>query len=285
MEAPRLTPEAILEVEFREKLRGYNPEDVDRYLEQLASGVRTLHAELASAEQRAQAAEARADAPIDPESAAARTLVLAQRTADAALAEARAEADRIVQEALRDVNARREQAERETADEIQRLYALREQLAKEVEALQSWLVGEREKLRATLAETLAQLETAGPVFAPAPELSNVDLASLPSREPAFVPEPEPEQPAPAPEVAADPVLDLAQEDPLAPEDEAIVSANGEGDAFIAELRRAVVDDRPLGPREDDIVVSEGSDPFEEFIRYAADADEPRGLSSRLRRRR
>ena len=59
MEAPRLTPEAILEVEFREKLRGYNPEDVDRYLEQIATGVRALNAQLLAAEQRAETAEVR----------------------------------------------------------------------------------------------------------------------------------------------------------------------------------------------------------------------------------
>ena len=281
MEAPRLTPEAILEVEFRERLRGYNPEDVDRYLEQLAAGVRALNAELASAHERAEAAGAQATAPVDPESAAARTLVLAQRTADAAIAEARAEAERIVEEALRDVNSRREQAERDTAAEIHRLHALREQLSGEVEALQSWLAGEREKLRATLAETLTQLETAGPVFAPAPELSAVELPLLPAEEVAAPSEPQPE-----PELDAEPKLDAVSMDeaPAGTDEDEIVSGAGEGDAFIAELRRAVVDDRPLGPREDD-VVPEGNDPFEEFIRYAADADEPRGLSSRLRRRR
>ena len=260
MEAPRLTPESILEVEFREKLRGYNPEDVDRYLEQIASGVRELNAELVSAHQRAEAAEARTGPDVDPESAAARTLVLAQRTADAAIEEARAEAARIVEEALRDVNDRREQAERETGAEIHRLHALREQLAGEVEALQSWLDGEREKLRVTLAATLDQLETAGPVLSPPPEVAPVVLP----------PAPEPLSSVEAPAV----VEDDAEAGP----------GDGESDAFIAELRRAVVDDRPLGPREEEPEIG-ASDPFEEFIRYAADADEPRGLSSRLRRRR
>ena len=275
MDAPRLTPESILEVEFREKLRGYNPEDVDRYLEQIAAGVRALTAELLSAQQRAEAAEARPAPDVDPESAAARTLVLAQRTADAAIEEARAEAARIVDEALRDVNERREQAERETAAEIHRLHTLREQLSGEVEALQSWLDGEREKLRATLAATLAQLETAGPVLAPPPDISPVDLPPV-ATEAAAVP---PAAPTPEPIPAA--------EAPAAAEDEAeaeVVSGDGESDAFIAELRRAVVDDRPLGPREEEPEIG-ASDPFEEFIRYAADADEPRGLTSRLRRRR
>lgn len=272
MEAPRLTPEAILEVEFREKLRGYNPEDVDRYLEQIASGVRALNSQLAAAEQRAEAAEARAGAEVDPESAAARTLVLAQRTADAAIAEAQAEASRIVDEALREVNERREQAERETAAEIHRLHALREQLAGEVDALRSWLDGERNKLRETLAATLAQLDTAGPVLSPAPSVGPVDLPPAPVEDAALLADPEPET---EPEVVPDPVLAT---------EEAVVAGSGGGDAFIAELRRAVVDERPLGPREDQPEI-DISDPFEEFIRYAADDDEPRGLTSRLRRRR
>jgi hypothetical protein len=124
-----------------------------------------------------------------------------------------------------------------------------------------------------LAATLAQLETAGPVLAPPPEVAPVDLppvmtdvASAPVEPPQVF------EAAPAPEAA-----------PTEGESE-VVSGDGESDAFIAELRRAVVDDRPLGPREDDVEVDVG-DPFEEFIRYAADADEPRGLSSRLRRRR
>lgn len=264
MEAPRLTPEAILDVEFREKLRGYNPEDVDRYLEQLAAGVRELNAQLAAADQRAAASEARAGA-ADPESAAARTLVLAQRTADAAIEEARTEAERIVGDALRDVNERRAHAERETGAEIARLFALREQLSGEVEALQSWLAGEREKLRATLAATLEQLDAVGPALSPAPELQPVEL-------PSFAAE------SPVAEAETDVEVDLV-------EVEADVdSAGDEGDAFIAELRRAVIDDRPLGPREDDLVPG-SDDPFEEFIRYAGDVDEPRGLTSRLRRRR
>lgn len=268
MEAPRLTPEAILDVEFREKLRGYNPEDVDRYLEQLAAGVRALNAQLAAAEQRAAAAEARAGV-IDPESAAARTLVLAQRTADAAIEEAKAEAGRIVEDTLRDVNERREQAERETGAEIARLFALREQLAGEVEALQSWLAGEREKLRATLAATLDQLDTAGPALSPPPQLQPVEVPSFAAETIA---------PEASNEVAGEVEVDLVEEEAE------VESTGGEGDAFIAELRRAVIDDRPLGPREDDLVPG-SDDPFEEFIRYAGDVDEPRGLTSRLRRRR
>lgn len=277
MEAPRLTPEAILEVEFREKLRGYNPEDVDRYLEQIATGVRELNARLVAAEHRAEAAESRSAAEVDPESAAARTLVLAQRTADAAIAEAKAEAARIVDEALRDVNQRREQAERETAAEIHRLHALREQLSSEVEALGTWLDGERNKLRETLAATLAQLDTAGPVLSPAPSVEPVDLPPAPVEgaaapvEPDLVPEPH----------QAEPVEAAGGADAAAEE---VVLADGGGDAFIAELRRAVVDERPLGPREDEPAI-DVSDPFEEFIRYAADDDERRGLTSRLRRRR
>lgn len=280
MEAPRLTPEAILEVEFREKLRGYNPEDVDRYLEQIASGVRALHSQLAAAEQRAAAAESRVGAEVDPESAVARTLVLAQRTADAAIEEAQAEASRIVEEALRDVNERREEAERETAAEIHRLYALREQLAGEVDALRSWLDGERNKLRETLAATLAQLDTAGPVLSPAPSVGPVDLPPAPVEDAALLADPEPA-------LESEPEAETESEvvpDPVLATEEALVAGSGGGDAFIAELRRAVVDERPLGPREDQPEI-DISDPFEEFIRYAADDDEPRGLTSRLRRRR
>jgi cell division initiation protein len=37
-----VSPKTLREVEFREKMRGYHPEDVDQFLEQVAAGIEVL---------------------------------------------------------------------------------------------------------------------------------------------------------------------------------------------------------------------------------------------------
>src|SRR2546423_14964915 len=75
----------LREVEFREKLRGYNQDDVDEFLERAAAGVELLHDRLRQAMERAMRAEQRASDLPDDDDALRRTLVLAQRTAGMAV--------------------------------------------------------------------------------------------------------------------------------------------------------------------------------------------------------
>src|SRR5215218_2519262 len=104
-----VTPQLLHDVEFREaKRNGYNTQDVDEFLERLAVGLERQEAALREARQRADAAAARvADAEqrateaaerasqnSDADDTLKRTLVLAQRTADAAIKEAEEQAGR-----------------------------------------------------------------------------------------------------------------------------------------------------------------------------------------------
>src|SRR6195256_5470428 len=95
-----VTPQVINEVEFHQKMRGYDPDEVDDFLERVAVAVEQLQERIRQAEQRAVAAESRSakDGPsptaaaptneAEETEAIRRTLVLAQRTADAAIKEA-----------------------------------------------------------------------------------------------------------------------------------------------------------------------------------------------------
>ncbi|MEY2432025.1 MAG: cell division initiation protein, partial [Acidimicrobiaceae bacterium] len=121
-----VTPQVINEVEFHQKMRGYDPDEVDDFLERVAVAVEQLQGRIRDAEQRAIAAERRAEhiadtaksAPIsaapakaseaDDTEAIRRTLVLAQRTADAAIKEAEEDAKRTLESAH---------------DQVQRLHA------------------------------------------------------------------------------------------------------------------------------------------------------------------
>src|SRR3954447_6963692 len=110
-----VTPQAINEVEFHQKMRGYDPDEVDDFLERVAVAVAQLQERITDASERAAAAERRTndleqrlrDAARSPKPDTSeedsetirRTLVLAQKTADAAVQEAKEEAKQIVESA------------------------------------------------------------------------------------------------------------------------------------------------------------------------------------------
>lgn len=117
-----VTPQLLKEVEFREKFRGYDPDEVDDFLErvglaftQVQDKVREANDQIEAANARAARAEARARDSSDIDDTLRRTLVLAQRTADAAIAEAREQAAGIVGEAQNQVRQQTSAAEERSA--------------------------------------------------------------------------------------------------------------------------------------------------------------------------
>lgn len=137
-----VTPQVINEVEFHQKMRGYDPDEVDDFLERVAVAVGQLQDKVREAADRTAVADRRAvelenrirelqakgaaDRPAaaaadDAESTEAitRTLILAQRTADAAIQEAQDTAARTVQ-------AAQEQAQRVYAEAQEKSHKLME---------------------------------------------------------------------------------------------------------------------------------------------------------------
>ncbi|MDD9371224.1 MAG: pyridoxal-phosphate dependent enzyme, partial [Acidimicrobiales bacterium] len=129
-----LTPQTLHAVEFREARRGgYNTRDVDDFIERIAGSVAHLNERVRDAQGRADAAEARlvdmqheveelrrrpqAAAPApevsETDETLRRTLVLAQRTADATIKEAKEEANRVLSEAREEAARTRAEAEAE----------------------------------------------------------------------------------------------------------------------------------------------------------------------------
>src|ERR1700722_17566829 len=98
-----ISGKGLREVEFRDRLRGYDTDEVDEFLEKVALGVDELAAQLALANERASEAQRQQrDVPGGgggDDDLLRRTLVLAQRTADLAISEAKAEADQLLQAA------------------------------------------------------------------------------------------------------------------------------------------------------------------------------------------
>lgn len=271
-------------VEFQVKLRGYDPAQVDDLLDRVAGGIELLQQQLRDALNRAARAEREAAESAEADQALRRTLVLAQRTADEAVAdaretaarleaEARDEAEKIVAGAHGEAKRVAAAAQRTLRDDLAALERARDTLQTDVRALEQFLAAERERLhRVADGEfEVGALPEASPIdVPPAPDVEVAELDAEPAGD-------APEQDAPAALVEGEPGEQaLAHDVPPAPS----VQANGEADdaeggddlevevpddlstlddhearndPFLAELRKAHTDDAPLGPRDEELL--------------------------------
>jgi DivIVA domain-containing protein len=178
-----LTPQAVRTTGFKTVRKGYEPEEVDKFKEQVASAIESAQNQATAMEARARAAVAKLQeltqgagtagtatpaggtlAPA-PEKAAeppkpaelgaddaetiSRTLLLAQRTADTAIADAKQEAARIVEEARVEGRKANEDERIKAESEVQSLLARRDFLLGDVDSLEQHLIAQRERLRET----------------------------------------------------------------------------------------------------------------------------------------
>ncbi|HLY83866.1 MAG TPA: DivIVA domain-containing protein, partial [Acidimicrobiales bacterium] len=275
-----VSPKTLREVEFREKMRGYHPEDVDQFLERVAAGIEVLQDRLRQAVERAQRAEAQASEAGGTDDTLRRTLVLAQRTADLAVQEAREQAARILagseQQAQAVIAEAEERARRAHEDalvdartELARLESARQQLQLDVETLTRWVEEHKVHLSSALQDALARIEhtelLSPPPVTHGPELPSIrtGVGVAPSGRAApglAVPstggDADPEAAAPAP-TPAEPEVEGPATMAWRPDEREPGDPMGEGDPYFAELRRAVNAQEPLGPRDDDIDLRAG----------------------------
>jgi DivIVA domain-containing protein len=310
-----VTPQVLHDVEFREAKRGYHTGDVDDFLEKLAVGVEQLQARLNETRQRLEAAETRAAAADvraqeaerrsaernDADETLKRTLVLAQRTADAAIKEAEDQAARTLSSAQEQANRLRAEAQSAVADararaetearraeeqvrdqvrsEVRALESVRDQLQTDIAAFEAHLDLQRSQVQRS-AESLQRLledpsalrsvpaPEASPVEVPEPEPAEQsegnDAAGGPRRPLVAPPPPETqdEQPEPAEgngnaEASADdPAIGSwspapSEEGPPTEAVDVLAERDPGDDEYLAELRKAMTDESPLGPRDDE----------------------------------
>ena len=276
-----VSPKTLREVEFREKMRGYHPEDVDHFLEQVAAGIEVLQDRLRQAVERAQRAEAAASEAGGADDTLRKTLVLAQRTADMAVQEAREQASRILASAEQQAQAMLNEAEergRKTLEDtiaecradLSRLEANRAQAQQEVETLQRWIDEHKAHLQASLTEALAAVERGG-VLWPAPSSRPVEVAG--GRQPAGGAL----EPAPAEQPA--------QPETESPHNTMMWSPSPEERAEIAAPSAAAPMARTAPVRPDDRRAVGDEQALDEFFDDSDDYDEDRRIGGRLRRRR
>jgi DivIVA domain-containing protein len=236
-----VTPQELRGSEIKEAFRGYHRDEVDDLLERAAVTIENFTRQL----QEAPPPRSPAEAPLaqvsrnDAETIQ-RTLLLAQRAADDAIAEAQERARQILDESEAkaqtlvgeaEVTARRihEGERRRLEAEIAELIARRARLQTDADALEAYAGGYRDRVRAAIESDLANLGSAIDAPSARPVMSEADITPpAPEPEPPSVPsyawedepatraislvdaEPEsftpaPASPQPAPPAAAGPV--------------------------------------------------------------------------------
>jgi cell division initiation protein len=166
-----LSAKVLREVEFRDRLRGYDTDEVDEFLEKVAVAVEELQEKMRQLAYRAERAERSAsDRVVDADDdTIRRTLVLAQRTADLAVREAqeqaavlmdgaRTESERVLADAREGAKRLASDAERRHAEDISRLERQRDQVRDELKELSELLDSERKRLADSLRAALRFVE-------------------------------------------------------------------------------------------------------------------------------
>jgi DivIVA domain-containing protein len=178
-----MNPQVVRSAEFKTVRKGVDPDEVRVFLSDVADELERAQNQSTAMEARARAAVARLqelseaspapvaapDASVEESETISRTLLLAQRTADSAVAEARADAARIISEAndqaARTIDSTREmsaglleeartearkigEAERvSVASEVEALKARRDFLESDVHHLETFLADQRSRVR------------------------------------------------------------------------------------------------------------------------------------------
>src|SRR6266536_1021674 len=182
-----VTPRELRDTDIREGFRGYHRDDVDELLERAASTVEGLTERVRQLTERLSSVEGSAGKSRETEEMLQRTLVLAQKTADEAIAEAQQRARTMLEESetkartlVSDAEgtARRiaENERQRLESEILDLSSRREALNADVEALEKYESEYRSRLRKAIESELDSLgKFSGQQTTERPKLHEVEM--------------------------------------------------------------------------------------------------------------
>lgn len=201
-----VTPRELRDTDIREGFRGYHRDDVDELLERAASTVESLTERVRQLTERLQSVEGSAGKSRETEEMLQRTLVLAQKTADEAIAEAQERARTLLEESeakARNLVTEAEGTARRVAEnersrlesEVQDLSARRDALNADVEALEKYEREYRTRLRKAIESELDSLGKFTVQHGQRPKLHDV---SVPPPREAVANSGRPSSPVPAP---------------------------------------------------------------------------------------
>jgi cell division initiation protein len=142
-----LSPIDIEQKTFRVALRGYAEEEVDQFLDEIVIALREYERQLRDANERVAVLEEQLEANRETEERIKKTLVIAQRTADQVVLEARGEAQELLIEA-------RTKASEVEVERIQE----RENLVADLDRMRTSVAGLKDRIVGLADSTLGNLE-------------------------------------------------------------------------------------------------------------------------------
>jgi|tagenome__1003787_1003787.scaffolds.fasta_scaffold20900130_1 DivIVA domain-containing protein len=195
-----ITPRELRDVEIRAEMRGYHRDEVNDLLERAAASLDASNERINQLTERLSSVQTEAGRTRETEDILHRTLLLAQRAADEAVAEATGKARqmlddaeiqsrRLVADAESDARRKGESERRRLEEEILELAGRRDALLADVEALTRFEAEYRERMVRALEADLFALRSR-PTTAPGsrPEPTEIEMPVLPEpssrREPA-----------------------------------------------------------------------------------------------------
>ena len=195
MSPMEITPRELRDIEIHSEIRGYSRDEVNDLLERAAAAIDASNERATQLQERLTSAQSESGRTRETEDILHRTLLLAQRAADEAVAEATAksrqmldEAEmssrRLVADAEAEARRRGESERRRLEQEIVELAGRRDTLLADVEALTRFEAEYRERMVRALETDLSALR-ARQTTAPAskPEASDVEIPAVQSSVP------------------------------------------------------------------------------------------------------
>ncbi len=165
-----LTPQDVENQVFKERFRGYDPEEVDAFLDRVSEQLTELTRARDEAIARAEAAERQATTTAgEQEQLLSRTLLTAERTAEQTVAQAQAEAEQLREEARSEAEQLREdarneatelrrRAEEDAREERQTAQAAAERIRRSVAELRAFRDDYRDRVEAVISEQLSVID-------------------------------------------------------------------------------------------------------------------------------
>lgn len=156
-----LTTQDVENQVFKERFRGYDQDEVDQFLDRVTASIGELTRERDALLDRITQLERRVEQTGESEQVLRRTLVAAQRTADATIGEARATAEQTVEEARAQAEQIVADARSRAEDEARETLGVLDHVRHAVEELARFRSEYREQVATVIAEQLALLDRAG----------------------------------------------------------------------------------------------------------------------------
>lgn len=183
-----MTAQELRDIDIRDSFRGYHRDDVDDLLERAAVTIEHLEQQVRTLQERRvpQAAPAQPSGEVDArplprsdDNLIERTLVLAQKAADEAVADADARSEQLLKDSEATAHAMVHDAEerarriaeseqRRAEAQISRLDAARDALSADVDALERFANEYRDRIRRAFDDDFERLVASPPVEAPSP---------------------------------------------------------------------------------------------------------------------